>query len=156
MKTKMILAVVLTQAGAVWAGQTADTNGAVEKEIAALEKTFNALYAANDLTPYFAFYAKDFTQFLPQGRTDLAMYQKEWTAYIAAGNRMEAAEISDLRVQVGPSGDTAVASYLLHVKSRTAEGEAGDEYFQESDVFFKREGAWKIVHLHYSPAPKRK
>jgi ketosteroid isomerase-like protein len=156
MKIKMIFAVVLALAGAVWAGQSAESAGAVEKEIAALEKTFNALYAANDLTPYFAFYAKDLTQFLPEGRTDLATYQKDWTAYIAAGNRTEAAEISDLHVQVGPSGDTAVASYLLHVKSRTAKGEESDEYFQESDVFFKREGAWKIVHLHYSPAPKKK
>jgi len=156
MKIKMIFAVVLALAGAAWAGQTADTRGAAEKEIASLEKTFNALYAANDLTPYFAFYAQDFTQFLPQGRTDLAAYQKEWTAYIAEGNRMEAAEISDLRVQVGPSGDTAVASYMLHVKSRTAKGEESDEDFQESDVFFKRDGAWKIVHLHYSPAPKKK
>jgi len=42
------------------------------------------------------------------------------------------------------------------VKARSAKGEVSDEYFQESDIFFKREGAWKIVHLHYSPAPKQK
>jgi len=31
-----------------------------------------------------------------------------------------------------------------------------DESFQESDVWFKRNGEWKVVHLHYSPAPKKK
>lgn len=156
MKTRLIFALVLTLTGVVCAQQSANSPGAAEQEIAALEKTFNALYAANDLQPYFAFYAQDLTQFLPQGRTDLRTYEKEWTDYIAGGNRLEAAELSDLHVQVGPSRDTAVASYLLHVKSRSAKGEVSDEYFQESDVFFKREGAWKIVHLHYSPAPKRK
>lgn len=155
MKTRIVLAAVLALAAAAWAGQSRESAGDVEKEIAALEQKFNALYAANDLPAYFAFYAKDLTQFLPEGRTDLATYEKDWTAYIAAGNRTEAAEISDLRIQVGPSRDTAVASYLLHVKSRTVKGETTDEFFQESDVFFKRDGTWKIVHLHYSPAPKK-
>ena len=57
----------------------------------------------------------------------------------------------------GPSGDTAVASYLLHVKTRSPKKqEVADEMFQESDVWFKRDGVWKVVHLHYSPAPKKK
>jgi len=106
MKTKLIFALIVAMAVVVCVRPSADTPGAVEQEITALEKTFNALYAANDLPPYFAFYAKDFTQFLPEGRTDLPTYQKDWTAYIAAGNRTEAAEISDLHVQVGPSRDT--------------------------------------------------
>jgi hypothetical protein len=26
---------------------------------------------------------------------------------------------------------------------------------QETDVLFKRDGAWKIVHLNYAPAKRR-
>jgi len=44
----------------------------VEKEILDLEDRMNAIYAGNDLRNYFAFYASDFTQWLLQGRTDLA------------------------------------------------------------------------------------
>lgn len=111
---------------------------------------------ANDLPTYFSFYAPDFTQWLPEGRTDLPQYQKEWTSYIQGGARVEAVDLSDMHIQIGPSSDTAVASYLLHVRTRSAKGEVAEEVNQESDVLFKRAGAWKIVFLHYSPAPKKK
>ena len=42
-----------------------------EKEILDLEQKMNASYAANDLPAYFAYYSPDFTQWLPEGRTDL-------------------------------------------------------------------------------------
>jgi hypothetical protein len=58
-----------------------------EKEILALEDTMNAAYAANDLPTYFAYYADDFTQWLPEGRTDLTQYKKEWTEFIRSGAR---------------------------------------------------------------------
>jgi ketosteroid isomerase-like protein len=128
----------------------------VEKEIRNLEEKMNAVYAANDLPAYFAYYSSDFTQWLPEGRTDLPQYVKSWTEFIKSGGRIESGQISDMHVQIDPSGDTAVASYLLRVKTRSPKGEVTDEEFQESDVWFKRKGVWKVVHLHYSPAPKKK
>jgi ketosteroid isomerase-like protein len=127
-----------------------------EKEILDLEQKMNASYAANDLPSYFAYYSPDFTQWLPGGRTDLPQYEKMWTAFIKSGGGVESVQLSDMHVQIDPSGDTAVASYLLRVKTRSAKGVVSDENFQESDVWFKRNGEWKVVHLHYSPAPKRK
>jgi ketosteroid isomerase-like protein len=127
-----------------------------EKEILDLEQKMNASYAANDLPAYFAYYSPDFTQWLPEGRTDLPQYEKMWTAFIKSGGGIESAQFSDMHVQIDPSGDTAVASYLLRVKTRSAKGVVSDENFQESDVWFKRKGEWTVVHLHYSPAPKEK
>jgi len=126
-----------------------------EEEIRALEQRINAAYEANDLERYFSYYAPDFSQFLPEGRSDLAAYRKEWSAYIGEGNRIQKVEISDLQVQLGPAGDTAVASYLLHVRTRLKDGKITDEDNQESDVLFKRGGEWKVVFLHYSAAPKK-
>jgi ketosteroid isomerase-like protein len=127
-----------------------------EKEIWDLEDKMNAAYAANDLPAYFGYYSDDFTQWLPEGRTDLPQYKKEWTAFIQGGGKVEADHISDMHIQVSPSGDTVVASYLLNVRTRYPKGEIRDEDFHESDVWFKRNGAWKVVHLHYSAAPKKK
>jgi len=127
----------------------------VEEEIKDVEQRANAAYEANDLAQYFSFYAADFSQFLPQGRTDLAAYQKDWTAYIGEGNRVQKVEISDMHIQAGPSKDTAVASYLLHVRTKLKDGKVSDEDNQESDVLFKRNGEWKLVFLHYSAAPKK-
>lgn len=127
-----------------------------ERQIRELEDKINGAYAANDLPTYFSYYAPDLSQWLPEGRTDLPTYQKDWTRFIQSGGQVESATFSDLHIQVGPSGDTAVASYILHVRTRSAKGEVSEEDNQESDVFFKRGGVWKIVFLHYSPAPKKK
>lgn len=127
----------------------------VQDEITDFEKRANAAYEVNDLPKYFSFYAADFQQFLPEGRSDLTAYKKEWTDYIGEGNRVQKVDISDLHVQVGPNEDTAVASYLLHVRTKLKDGKVTDEDNQESDVLFKRKGEWKIVFLHYSAAPKK-
>jgi ketosteroid isomerase-like protein len=127
----------------------------VEDEIKDFEQRANAAYEANDLPKYFSFYANDFSQFLPEGRSDLAAYRKDWGAYIGEGNRVQKVEISDLHIQIGPSKDTAVASYLLHVRTKSKDGKVTDEDNQESDVLFKRNGEWKVVFLHYSAAPKK-
>jgi ketosteroid isomerase-like protein len=127
----------------------------VEEEVREFEQRANAAYEANDLPKYFSFYAADFSQFLPEGRTDLDAYKKEWTAYIGEGNRVQKVDISDLHIQVGPNRDTAVASYLLQVRTKLKDGKITDESNQESDVLFKRNGEWRIVFLHYSAAPKK-
>lgn len=126
-----------------------------EDEVREVEQRVNAAYEANDLAKYFSFYAADFSQFLPEGRSDREAYRKEWTAYIGEGNRVEKVGISDWHVQIGPHRDTAVASYLLRVRTRLKDGKVTDEENQESDVLFKRNGEWKIVFLHYSPAAKK-
>ena len=156
MKSKSLLSVlILLAVFALFARPSRSQPANVEKEIHDLEVKINASYAANDLPAYFAAYAPDFTQWLPEGRTDLAAYKKEWTEYVAAGNKVQSAEFSDMHVQVGPSQDAAVASYLLRVKTKLADGKITEEDNQETDVFFKRDGAWKIVELHYSLLPKK-
>jgi len=104
----------------------------------------NASYAANDLPFYFAYYSPDFTQWLPEGRTDLPQYEKMWTAFIKSGGDVESVQLSDMHVQIDPSADTAVASYLLRVKTRSAQGVVSDENFQESDVWFKRNESGRL------------
>ena len=66
--------------------------------------------------------------------------------------RLQRVEVRDLQVQVGPSGDAAVATYVLRVTTRTVKGEVTLEDNQETDVLFKRAGTWTIVHVNYAPA----
>jgi len=127
----------------------------VEDEVRDFEQRANAAYEANELPKYFSFYATDFSQVLPEGRSDLAAYKKEWSEYIGEGNRVQKVDLSDMHIQVGPNKDTAVASYVLHVRTKLKDGKSTDEDNQESDVLFKRNGEWKVVFLHYSAAPKK-
>ena len=149
-----IVALLLTVPVAFLALPVSPSPPSAEDEIRSFEQRANAAYEANDLPKYFSFYASDFSQFLPEGRTDIAQYQKDWTAYIGEGNRVQKVTITDMHIQVGPSKDTAVASYILHVQTKLKDGKISDEDNQESDVLFKRNGQWKVVFLHYSAAPK--
>jgi ketosteroid isomerase-like protein len=130
------------------------TAASVEQEVRDFEQKYNAAYAANDLPAYFSYLAPDFVQWLPSGRTDKASYEQSWTRFIKGGGTVTSVDLTDMQIKVGPSGDSAVASYLLRVKTHSARGDSDDTY-QETDVLFKRAGAWKVVYLHYSPAPKK-
>jgi ketosteroid isomerase-like protein len=130
-----------------WASANAD--------ILKLEQQFNAAYAANDLPAYFSFYADDAILWFPEGRTDLPSYKESWTKSVAAGDKIQSAAFSDFHVKLSPSGDTAVASYQLHI-NEIAAGKVSEETYQETDVWFKVGGSWKIVQLHYSAAPALK
>jgi ketosteroid isomerase-like protein len=155
MKTKLMmgLAALLLAgiAGSLGAGPAAQS----EQEIRLLEKRVNEAFAKNDLPAYFSYYAPDLVQWMPEGRADLEKYKKDWGAYVGAGNTVQALEIRDMIVRMGPSEDTAVASYSYHMKIKLADGKITEEDDQETDVWFKRNGKWKIVALHESPAAKK-
>ncbi len=128
--------------------QTATAEAEVRRVIA----DYNAAYEKNDLEAYFKAFAPDVTQWFPSGRVDLPSYRKSWTASVAAGNVNQKVEVRDLQVQVSPAGDAAVATYLLRVTFKTAKGVVTTEDNQETDVLFKRDGAWVIVHVNYATA----
>jgi ketosteroid isomerase-like protein len=152
MRMRLALTLVLVLAHHASAAAQSGDAAAAEREVRAVIAAYNADYAKNDLDAYFRAFAPDLTQWFPQGRVDLASYRASWTKYIGAGNAVTAAEVRDLRVQVGPSGDSAVATDVLRVTTRSVKGEVSTEDNQETDVLFKRGGAWRIVHVNYAPA----
>jgi len=151
----ILLCALIIGLGAISTNSLFANPASVENQIRQLEDKMNAAYATNDLPAYFAYYADDFVQWLPEGRTDLEKYKKDWTAYVGAGNKVEGVEIRELVVRVDAAEDSAVASYTLYVKTKLADGKVTEEENQETDVWFKRNGTWKVVALHYSPAAKK-
>ena len=137
------LSLLLSAGGAV---QTEATAGEIEKLVVA----FNQAYERNDLEEYFSYYADDVTQWFESGRADLAGYKKSWYELIQAGGGVEKNALSDIRVQVSPAGDAAVATYAVDIVTRQADGTKVKERAFETDVWYKRDGKWKIVHLHYN------
>jgi ketosteroid isomerase-like protein len=148
MRVLVVILALLSQA----ASATAQPAAAAEQEVRAFIAAYNADYGRNDLDAYFRAFAPDLTQWFPQGRVDLPSYQASWRKYIGAGNKLERVEVRDLRVQVDASGDAAVATYVLRVTTRPVKGEVTVEDNQETDVLFKRDGRWAIVHVNYAPA----
>ena len=136
------LSLLLAAAGATQ--QT--TAGEIEKLVVA----FNQAYERNDLEEYFSYYADDVTQWFESGRAGLADYKKSWHELIEGGGGVEKNALSDIRIQVSPGGDAAAATYVVDVVTRQADGKKTKEQAFETDVWYKRDGKWKIVHLHYN------
>jgi ketosteroid isomerase-like protein len=133
----------------------APETAAVEKEVSDMETRFNAAYAANDMKAYWEFYDDGLTQWWPEGRVTLEAYKQQWTKLLADGGKVLENTLSDMVVQVSPSGEAAVASYALRVVTRQPDGSVTKERAQETDVWFKRDGRWRIVHLNYHPRPEK-
>ena len=58
-------------------------------------------------------------------------------------------DLSNLHIQ--NYGNTAIASYTLLISTASPEGVRVASH-NESRVLVKRDGAWKVVHVHKSPA----
>jgi ketosteroid isomerase-like protein len=142
-------AVGLALAGAAFASAACAAPGPAE-QIRRLEGEVNAAYAANDLPTYFTFYADDLRALFPDGPTTLPAYKSSWSAFIKGGGAIAGFDYSDLTVQVGPSGDAAVASYQASVRTRVPGKGVWRQSYNETDVWFKRADGWKIVEIHYS------
>ena len=81
----------------------------------------NAVYAANDLPAYFAYYSPDFTQWLPEGHTDLPQYEKMWTGFIKSGGGWNQINFRHASAD-GPERRYSVASYRLQRQNPLCEG----------------------------------
>ncbi len=125
-----------------------------EAEVVDAEKRFNAAYLANDMAAYWPFYDASVSMWLGDDPATLASYKEQWTKLLKDGGKVLENALSDLVVRVAPSGDSAVASYTVHVATRQPDGSVTRERARESDVWFKQNGGWKVVHLHYAPKPE--
>ena len=146
----LLVAAAVFGAASVFAVTASASEAPVESQILALEKGINHAYAHNDLPRYFSYYADDFRGLFPDGVYSKAAYVKNWTAYIKGGSKIVDFTWSDMVVTGSPSGDAAVATY--HAVATTKEpGKAQTaEKYDETDVWFKRNGKFQLVAVQYS------
>ncbi len=117
----------------------------------------------NDLAAYRATTAEDLTLYewwvTPHRLDGIPFHEFMMTANAARGSVFGAEgkgeksstrfDLSNLHIQ--RYGDTAIASYTLLISTATPEGVKVAAH-NESRVIVKLNGAWKIVHVHKSPA----
>jgi calcium/calmodulin-dependent protein kinase (CaM kinase) II len=154
--------IAICAAGAAlgWACATPGTGGLlsdeertrIEREILALGDRLDRAYRENDLETYWSFYADDLTQIWDTGYVSLEQYKQEWTALVAGGGGVVDTRSQDMRIHVGPTGDSAIVTYLTVARYRGTNGNESEGRFYETDVWFRRDGRWQIVHYHFSSA----
>jgi len=128
-------------------------HGSAEEEVRAAAEAFDKAYATNDIEGYFGRYADGATVFFYGARQDISAYREEWSGMIDAGGGVELNEMSDLVIQVMPSGEVAIATSFIDNQTRSPDGEVSTVRAFETDVWQKIDGEWKVVSLHYSEIP---
>lgn len=129
----------------------AEHRGEENADLNAAIKAFDHAYANNDVENYFSFYADDATVYFGgAARQDIAAYHKMWTGLMKAGGGVELNEMSDIKVQVMPGGDFAIATSFIDNRTRSPDGTTATSRAYETDVWQKIDGKWKIISMHYS------
>jgi ketosteroid isomerase-like protein len=117
----------------------------------------------NDIAGYYMTTAEDLTLYewwvTPHRLDGIPFHEFMMTANAARGTVFGAEDqgqkaqsrfdLSNLHIQ--RYGDTAIASYTLLISTALPEGVRVAAH-NESRVMVKQNGAWKVVHVHKSPA----
>jgi len=128
-------------------------HNSVDAEVRDAIKAFNRAYTSNNVEAYFSTYSDDVTLYYFGARQNVSAYREEWTEMIDAGGGVEQNEMSDLQVQVMPSGDVAVATYFVDNRTREPDGQTTTVRAFETEVWQKIDDEWKVVSLHYTEIP---
>ncbi len=149
MRNLLSLFVILSITSCAMAAHSDSENADLHAAI----KAFDRAYANNDVERYFSFYADDATVYFGGARQDISTYHEMWTALMEAGGGVELNEMSNLQVQVMPSGDVAISTSFIDNRTRAPDGTKATSKAFETDVWQKIDGQWKIISLHHSEIP---
>ncbi|ABC32255.1 Ketosteroid isomerase-like protein [Hahella chejuensis KCTC 2396] len=106
---------------------------------------------AKDLDRIMSHYAPDVRAFdaILQLQFDGAeAYRKHWETCLSYTSGLMIFEVEDLRIEA--EGDLAVGHFLNRCGCVNEQGEAQSSWMRGTVCYRRREGAWKIVHEHYS------
>ena len=106
---------------------------------------------AEDLTLYEWWITPHRIDGLPFHEFMMSSNAERGTVFGAEGNAKSPTRFDLSNIHIQNYGDTAIASYTLLISTASPEGVKVASH-NESRVIVKRDGAWKVVHVHKSPA----
>jgi ketosteroid isomerase-like protein len=135
----------------------AQQNKKAEAEVDKAVHEIVAAYGGGPATleKYFSYYSDDMTVFRgATGRWSKQGYYATWTDLNQKGRGVTSADIKDLQIQVSPSGDAAVTTYLMPVTQRfpggvVPQGTDPNITWVMSETWFKLSGKWIVTSLTY-------
>ncbi len=122
-----------------------------EAEVWRVIKEFNRAFAGNDPEAYFQFIDEHITVLTPSNpyRVEGIADDREEFEYGLRVGATRVGYFQELQPNVQVVGDVAVATYFSR-GNYGPEGSARTAYLKETDVLVKRNGVWKIAHIHVS------
>ena len=122
-----------------------------ELQVLGVIKEFNRAFKNNDPEKYFGYIDDQITVITPSNpyRVEGIKDDREEFEYGIRSGATRVGYFQEMQPKVQLYGDVAVVTYFSR-GSYGPEGQAKTFYFKETDVLVKKEGSWKIVHIHVS------
>jgi ketosteroid isomerase-like protein len=120
-----------------------------EQEVWQVVEAFNQAFAANDSEHYFTYIDDDIIVLTPANpyRIEGVAADREEFEFGLREGYSKIGYFQELQPKISVFGDAAVVTYF----SRGSYGPTGKTlYLKETDVLVKRDGRWKVVHIHVS------
>jgi len=125
------------------------SHGAVITDIRDLHRKRGEVWLERQPERYLDFYWDDAVLFIFDHRMTIADMRGWLVPLIAVGGgplTLELPEADD--IIVSESGDAATTNFRWKTRSRNAEGIVFDRINFETDIWYRRNGVWKVICLH--------
>ncbi len=150
------VAVLLALLGCAESNTTVD-QAEVDREAALNElrlaiKTFYDAYFAQNWDMYYTFISEDIVLVDKSGDVmDLAEYESRAAQDADSLGELltDSLDFAAVDVRLAPDGNSGIAYSRLPYLYRNSDGEETTITFAETDVWWKIDGSWKVVHIHF-------
>lgn len=149
--------VLLALSGCSESDTSADEAAEMGREAALIElrsaiKTFYDAFFAQDWDVYYTFISEDIVLIDKSGDVmDLAEYEARAAqdAELLGELQTDSFDFAEVDVRLAPDGNSGIAYSRLPYLYRNSEGKETNITFAETNVWWKIDGSWKVVHIHY-------
>src|SRR5438270_9177365 len=118
-------------------------------EVGDLHERRGEAWLEKDAEGYLSFYWDDATIFAVRERTNLPNLRRWLLPLLEAGGgplSMSLPPAND--IVISSLGDAATTSYEWGQRFRTADAVESDRLYYETNVWYRRNGIWKIIRIH--------
>ncbi len=113
------------------------------------------IWMEGDAEGYLSYYWDEAILVVDGGTITIPEFRHWLHATLEAGGGSLAMHLPPLKdVAISPLGDAATTIFRWSQRFRTAEGEVSDRTCFETNVWYQRNGVWKIVRLHLTTITK--
>jgi ketosteroid isomerase-like protein len=145
------IAMCLTIHPAKRASAEAMTASAIEADVWHVIEELNTAFARNDPAKYFSYIDPDINVITPSNpyRVEGIQDDREEFEYGLKRGTGRVGYFQEMQPKIQLFGDIAVVTYYSR-GSYGAEEQEKVSYYKETDVLHKKDGKWKVVHVHVS------
>lgn len=105
----------------------------------------------HDAQGYLSFYWDDATLFSSGVLLNYAELRQRITAFFDGGGGAVSMNLGPIdALAISPDGDAVTLSLAWNQRYRNLDGTEVDQSLCETDVWYRRDGVWKIISVHHS------